>query len=80
MIDSHTHLYMDAFTKESAEGCAEAVDRAVEAGVELMVLPAVDRESAAEAVTLHAARPDRTRAAIGLDTVSYTPLTLTTKR
>lgn len=66
MIDTHTHLYMDAFRKEEPEGCAAAVDRAVAAGVELMVLPAVDRESAAEVAELHAARPVRTRTAMGL--------------
>lgn len=66
MVDTHTHLYMDSFSKEEPGGCAAAVDRAVEAGVELMVLPAVDRESAAEVVALHAERPDRTRTAMGL--------------
>ncbi|MDE6511618.1 MAG: TatD family hydrolase [Muribaculaceae bacterium] len=66
MIDTHTHLYMDSFSKEESGGCEAAVDRAVEAGVELMVLPAVDRESAAEVAMLHAARPERTRTAMGL--------------
>ena len=66
MIDTHTHLYMDAFSKEEPDGCAAAADRAVEAGVELMVLPAVDRESAAELAALHAERPVCTRTAMGL--------------
>ena len=66
MIDTHTHLYMDSFSKDDPDGCTAAVDRAVEAGVELMVLPAVDRESAAEVAALHAIRPDRTRTAMGL--------------
>ena len=66
MVDTHTHLYMDSFSKEEQEGCAAAVDRAVEAGVELMVLPAVDRESASEVAALNAARPDTTRTAMGL--------------
>lgn len=66
MVDTHTHLYMDSFSKEEADGCVAAVDRAVDAGVELMVLPAVDRESAAEVAALHTARPDRTRTAMGL--------------
>ncbi|MDE7345267.1 MAG: TatD family hydrolase [Muribaculaceae bacterium] len=66
MIDTHTHLYMDSFSKDDPDGCAAAVDRAVDSGVELMVLPAVDRESAAEVATLHAARPERTRTAMGL--------------
>ncbi len=66
MIDTHTHLYMDSFSKEDPEGCAAAVDRALDAGVELMVLPAVDRESAAEVAMLHAARPESTRTAMGI--------------
>lgn len=66
MIDSHTHLYMDSFSKDEPGGCAAAVDRAFEAGVELMVLPAVDRESAAEVVSLYRERPSRTRTAMGL--------------
>lgn len=66
MVDTHTHLYMDSFSKEESCGCEAAVDRAVEAGVELMVLPAVDRESADGVAALHAARPERTRTAMGL--------------
>ena len=66
MIDTHTHLYMDSFSKEDPDGCQAAVDRAVDAGVELMILPAVDRESAAEVAALHAIRPDCTRTAMGL--------------
>lgn len=66
MIDTHTHLYMDAFSKEDPDGCAHAVDRAVEAGVEMMVLPSVDRESAAEVAALHSQRPSRTVTAMGL--------------
>ncbi|MDE6380928.1 MAG: TatD family hydrolase [Muribaculaceae bacterium] len=66
MIDTHTHLYMDSFSKDEPDGCAAAVDRAVEAGVELMVLPSVDRESAEEVAVLNALRPDHTRTAMGL--------------
>ena len=66
MIDTHTHLYMDSFSKDEPDGCAAAVDRAVEAGVECMVLPSVDRESAAEVAALHARRPEHTRTAMGL--------------
>ncbi len=66
MIDTHTHLYMDSFSKEDPDGCQAAVDRALESGVELMVLPAVDRESATEVAALHALRPAQTRTAMGL--------------
>ena len=66
MIDTHTHLYMDSFSKEEEDGCAAAVDRAVAAGVEMMVLPAVDRESAVEVAVLHRQRPEVTHTAMGL--------------
>lgn len=66
MIDSHTHLYMDSFSKEDPDGCALAVDRAVSAGVEMMVLPVVDRESAVEVAALHNSRPLSTLTAMGL--------------
>ena len=63
MIDTHTHIYMpDSFS----EGPALPVDRAVENGVELMILPSVDRESAAEIAILKANRPIQTRTAMGL--------------
>ena len=57
---------MDSFSKDEPDGCCKAVDRAADAGVELMVLPAVDRESAAEVAALHALRPANTRTAMGL--------------
>ncbi|MDE6480169.1 MAG: TatD family hydrolase [Muribaculaceae bacterium] len=63
MIDSHTHIYM---SESFPEGCADAVDRAVAAGVHTMILPAVDRESASEVAALHAACPVQTRTAMGL--------------
>lgn len=66
MIDTHTHLYMDSFSKDEEDGCALAVDRAVEAGVEMMVLPSVDRESAVEVAALHSARQQHTLTAMGL--------------
>ena len=48
------------------EGCADAVDRAISAGIELMILPSVDRESACEVAALFAAYPGGTRTAMGL--------------
>lgn len=63
VIDTHTHIYQ---VESFQEGSSEAVDRAVAAGVEMMILPAVDRESAAEIVLLHNSRPDNTRTAMGL--------------
>lgn len=66
MIDTHTHLYMDSFTAEDSDGDASAVDRALEAGVDCMILPCVDRESAALVAALHSKRPDCTFTAMGL--------------
>ena len=37
MIDTHTHIYDTAFG--SPEGSCEAVDRAIAAGVDMMILP-----------------------------------------
>ncbi len=50
MIDTHTHLYMPEFDAGeqipgSYEGQCAAVDRAVEAGVGMMLFPNVDLDS-----------------------------------
>lgn len=63
MIDTHTHIYM---SESFPEGPQQAVDRAVANGVELMILPAVDRESATEIATLKADCPTQIRTAMGL--------------
>lgn len=63
MIDTHTHLYLnDSFP----DGGMAAVDRAVEAGIDMMVLPAIDRESVGPLLALNAARPENTAVAMGL--------------
>ncbi len=66
MIDTHTHIYMDKFAADALDGCALAVDRAVAAGVDMMVLPCVDLEAASEIEALQRVRPDRVRTAVGL--------------
>lgn len=71
MIDTHTHLYDTAFgnpgqTADSYGGQIAAIDRAVEAGVDMMVLPAIDAASFAPMKALAAARPDKIRLAAGL--------------
>lgn len=66
MIDTHTHLYMDDYTDGNPSGAVEAVDRAVAAGVGMMILPAVDRESVEPIIALNTARPDHTRTVAGL--------------
>ena len=66
MIDTHTHLYMEDYKEDGADGCAQAVDRAIAAGVGQMILPAVDRESCMPIAELHRQRPDSTFTAMGL--------------
>lgn len=67
MIDTHTHLYLPEFnTEESPDGSAEAVDRAVKAGVSHIILPNVDLTTIDPMNELHAARPEVTSMAIGL--------------
>lgn len=66
MIDTHTHLYMEKFAADDPDGCALAVDRALDTGVRKMVLPGVDRESAERIAALHAARSGCLFTACGL--------------
>lgn len=63
MIDTHTHLYME---ENYPDGGAAAVSRALDAGVEMMVFPAVDRESVAPMLALHSLFPQNTAVALGL--------------
>lgn len=71
MIDTHTHIYMPEYDLDGQPGgsyagqCA-AVDAAVDAGVNFMVLPCVDRASIEAMHGLHALRPDRTAITLGL--------------
>lgn len=63
MIDTHTHLYMpDAYP----DGGAEAVERAIEAGVSQMIFPCVDLASLESMRKLHALFPVNTHLALGL--------------
>lgn len=63
MIDTHTHLYLaDSFP----DGGIEAVERAVAAGVKMMVLPGIDREAVDPLLSLHKAMPENTAVALGL--------------
>ncbi len=65
-IDTHTHLYSTKFAAERAEVMA----RARTAGVELAILPAVDRDSHEAMLELERDYPDQTLAMIGLHPVS----------
>lgn len=63
MIDTHTHLYMaDSFP----DGGRSAVERAMESGVEMMILPGVDREAVSPILELHSLFPNNTAVALGL--------------
>lgn len=71
MFDTHTHLYMPEFAFEgqpdgSFEGQCNAVDRALAAGVNMMMFPNVDLDSVAPMRSLHALRPESTIMAMGL--------------
>lgn len=70
MIDTHTHLYM---TDSFPDGGEAAVVKAVEAGVEMMVLPAVDNESVVPMLKLHEACPSNTAVALGLHPTEIEP-------
>ncbi len=57
MIDTHSHIYSPEFSLQgqpdgSMQGQVETVDRAIAAGVGMMILPAVDRSSVAPMKTL----------------------------
>lgn len=62
LIDTHTHLYLDEFD----EGGAVVVDRALGAGVGMMIMPNVGPDTIMPMKTLHALRPEVTRMAMGL--------------
>lgn len=68
MIDTHCHLYDEAFDDDREE----ALRRATEAGVELMLLPAIDSQSHARQEALAAAHPLNFRQMMGLHPTSVT--------
>ena len=62
MIDTHTHLYLPEYGDDK---CA-AIDRALAAGVSMMVLPGVDAGTIAPIRELHQLRPEATAMCVGL--------------
>lgn len=66
MIDTHAHLYENAFDTDRIE----MIKRAKEAGVEKIILPNVDSESLPALLKLEAEYPDYCYAAIGLHPTS----------
>ncbi len=71
MIDTHAHLYLPEFGEDK---CA-VVDRALVAGVELMVLPGIDADTIAPIRELHTLRPEATAMAAGLHPTEINPST-----
>lgn len=62
MIDTHTHLYLQEFEPAPAD----AVRRAIDAGVTKMIFPNVDLSTVAMQRKLHEQFPDNTFMAMGL--------------
>lgn len=62
MIDTHSHPYLPEFEN----GGTDAVDRAVAAGVSMIILPNVDASSVGPMMRLHEIRPSNTAVAMGL--------------
>lgn len=62
LIDTHTHLYDPAFDLDRPE----AVQRALDAGVGMLLLPNVDAATIAPMLEMHEQFPDCTRVMMGL--------------
>lgn len=62
MTDTHTHLYMEAYSGEESA----AVERALQAGVSHLLLPGVDLTSIEPIRRLHSLYPEQTSMGIGL--------------
>ena len=62
LIDTHTHIYDHQFSLDRNE----AVQRALDAGVGMMLLPNVDASTVAPMLELHEQYPDYTRVMMGL--------------
>ncbi len=64
LVDTHTHLYMPEFASD--DNGADAVRRAIEAGVGMMVFPNVDATTVEPMKALAARFPANVRMAMGL--------------
>ena len=62
LVDTHTHVYDHQFSLDRNE----AMQRALDAGVEMMLLPNVDASTIAPMLELHEQYPDCTRVMMGL--------------
>ncbi|HRZ77497.1 MAG TPA: TatD family hydrolase, partial [Bacteroidales bacterium] len=66
LIDTHTHLYLDAFDPDRAA----TVQRALGAGVRYMLLPNIDSSSIAPMLAMHHAFPEHCLPMMGLHPTS----------
>ena len=64
-IDTHTHLYLPNFNNESEKG-DDAVRRAIDAGVDRMIFPNVDKTTVVPMLELADRYPDNIYVAMGL--------------
>ena len=62
LIDTHTHIYDHQFSLDRNE----TIQRALEAGVKMMLMPNVDASTIAPMLELHQKYPDCTRVMMGL--------------
>ncbi len=62
LIDTHTHIYDHQFSLDRSE----VMQRALDAGVKMMLLPNVDASTIAPMLELHGQFPDCTRVMMGL--------------
>jgi len=62
LIDTHCHLYVDAFDADRSE----MIERAVEEGVTQLLLPAIDSSELEALLALEAAFPETCKAMMGL--------------
>lgn len=70
-IDTHTHLYSEAFDDDRSE----MIQRAIDAGVEQFFLPAIDSETTQGMYALEKQYPERMFLMMGLHPVSVKPET-----
>lgn len=69
MIDTHTHLYAEAFDEDRAE----AIKRALDNGVQQFFLPAIDSETHQKMLDLESEYPNQMFAMMGLHPCSVKP-------
>ncbi|MFW5663578.1 MAG: TatD family hydrolase [bacterium] len=68
-VDTHNHLYLEQFDQDRDE----AVERAIEAGVQYMLLPNVDEETSGPLLQLHKKYPENCLPMMGLHPTSVKP-------